>query len=94
MQTHYATQFLMKLAPEHWMIPTITPNKPKADPKISTTRIFTNVSGVQASEIAHPDPVTPTAILNQIIKYPQTKFDNPTETPVQKSEQPANRAVV
>lgn len=45
------------------MIPTITPNNPRADPKISTTNIFTNVSGVYASEIAHPDPVTPTAIL-------------------------------
>jgi hypothetical protein len=45
------------------MIPTITPNKPKADPKISTTNILTNVSGVWASDIAQPDPVIPTAIL-------------------------------
>lgn len=51
------------MAPEHYMIPTITPNNPSADPNISTTNIFTNVSGVYASAIAHPDPVTPTAIL-------------------------------
>ena len=35
-----------KLAPEDWMIPTMTPNRPRADPKISMTRILTNVSGV------------------------------------------------
>jgi hypothetical protein len=52
-----------KFAPDDWMIPTMTPNKPKAEPKISITRIFTNVSGVWASEIAHPEPVIPTAIL-------------------------------
>ena len=46
------------------MIPTITPNNPKADPNISITKILTNVSGVYASLIAHPDPVTPTATLS------------------------------
>lgn len=45
------------------MIPTITPNNPKALPKISITRIFTKVSGVWASAKANPDPVTPTAML-------------------------------
>ena len=29
-----------------WMIPTITPNSPRALPKISIIRIFTNVDGV------------------------------------------------
>ena len=47
------------------MIPTIIPNNPKALPKISIIRILTNVSGVWASAIAQPDPVTPTHILNE-----------------------------
>ena len=29
-----------------WMMPTITPNKPKALPKIATINIFTNISGL------------------------------------------------
>lgn len=29
-----------------WMIPTITPKRPRADPKISMIRIFTKVEGV------------------------------------------------
>lgn len=45
------------------MMPTITPNNPNADPKISMTKIFTKVSGVCASAIAHPEPAIPTAIL-------------------------------
>ena len=49
------------------MIPTITPKRPSADPKISMTKILTNVSGVWASEMAHPDPVIPTAILFQLM---------------------------
>ena len=48
----------------HWMIPTMTPNNPKALPKIYTTKIFTNASGFWASAIAHPEPDTPTHILN------------------------------
>jgi len=47
------------------MIPTITPNNPRADPKISITRIFTKVSCVWASERAQPEPVTPTATLGR-----------------------------
>ena len=39
------------------------PNNPKADPKISIINILTNVSGVWASDIAHPEPVTPTQTL-------------------------------
>lgn len=42
----HSPQFLGNVAPDDYMIPTMTPNNPKADPKISTTRIFTNVSGV------------------------------------------------
>ena len=45
------------------MIPTMTPNRPRADPKISITSILTKVSGVCASDKAHPEPVIPTAIL-------------------------------
>ena len=56
------------------MIPTITPNKPRALPKISIIRIFTNVEGVCASAKAHPDPVTPT-------QTPQNKLERPTDTP-------------
>lgn len=50
----------------HWMIPTITPNNPKALPKISTTKILTNESGFWASAMAHPLPDTPTQILHII----------------------------
>ena len=56
----------------HWMIPTMTPNKPSALPKIYTTRIFTNESGFWASAIAHPEPDTPTHILN-IIPFTRRK---------------------
>lgn len=47
----------------HWIIPTMTPNNPKALPKISTTKIFTKESGFCASAIAQPLPDTPTQIL-------------------------------
>ncbi len=59
------------------MIPTMTPNRPRADPKISMIRIFTKVEGVWASASAHPAPVTPTQI-------PQNKFDIPTDRPAPK----------
>jgi hypothetical protein len=49
------------------IIPTIIPNNPKALPNISIIKILTNVSGVWASEIAQPDPVTPTQILNKYL---------------------------
>lgn len=48
----------------HWIIPTITPNNPRALPKISTTKILTKESGFCASAIAQPLPDTPTQILN------------------------------
>ncbi len=44
-------------------MPTIIPNNPSALPKISIIKILTKVSGVCASAIAQPDPVTPTQIL-------------------------------
>jgi hypothetical protein len=68
------------------MMPTMTPNKPNAEPKISTTKIFTNESGFWASAIAHPLPDTPTQILHYKMFYPQSKFEMPTETPVQNKE--------
>mmetsp|Transcript_92579 Transcript_92579/g.167253 ORF Transcript_92579/g.167253 Transcript_92579/m.167253 type:complete len:92 (+) Transcript_92579:77-352(+) len=35
-----------KVAPLAWIIPTMTPNRPKALPKISTISIFTKSSGL------------------------------------------------
>ena len=58
-------------------MPTITPNSPRALPKISIIRIFTNVDGVYASDNAHPAPVTPT-------QTPQNKLERPTERPAPK----------
>ncbi len=49
------------------MIPTITPNNPRALPKISTTKILTNDYGFCASAIAHPLPDIPTQTLHKII---------------------------
>lgn len=46
----------------------MTPNNPKAEPKISITKILTKVSGVYASDMAQPDPVIPTAILLKYIE--------------------------
>lgn len=48
------------------IIPTIIPNNPNALPKISIIKILTKVSGVWASAIAHPLPVTPTHTLDKI----------------------------
>jgi len=56
------------------MIPIITPNSPRALPKISMIKIFTNVEGVWTSAKAAPAPVTPTAT-------PQNKLDRPTDIP-------------
>jgi hypothetical protein len=44
-------------------MPTITPKRPKAEAKISTTRILTKRAGLAASAIAAPLPVIPTEIL-------------------------------
>lgn len=65
-------------------IPTIKPNKPIADPKISTIKILTNNDELAASEIAAPDPTIPTDI-------PQKRFTNPTVTPAQKITNPENQ---
>jgi hypothetical protein len=59
------------------MIPMITPNKPRALPKISTMRILTKVDGVCASARAQPEPVTPT-------HTPQKRLERPTERPLPK----------
>ena len=82
-----------KLASPDWIIPTITPNNPKALPKISITRIFTNVSAVYASARAQPLPVIPTQTLRYIYNYPHKRFENPTEIPVQNIALPANHAL-
>ena len=66
---NHCAHILGKVPSPHWIIPTMTPNKPKALPKISTTNIFTNESGFWASAIAHPDPDTPTHILNYYAIY-------------------------
>ena len=55
----------------------MTPNRPRALPKISIIRILTKVEGVYASERAAPAPVTPT-------QTPQTKLERPTEIPAPK----------
>jgi hypothetical protein len=55
----------------------MTPNNPRALPKISIMRILTKVEGVWASAKAQPDPVTPT-------QTPQNKFERPTERPAPK----------
>jgi hypothetical protein len=59
------------------MIPTMTPNRPKALPKISMIRILTKVDGVCESARAQPEPVIPT-------QTPQKRFDRPTERPAPK----------
>lgn len=65
-----------------WIIPTITPNSPRALPKISMIRILTKVEGVYASAKAQPAPVTPT-------QMPQNKFERPTDKPDPKMPKPA-----
>ena len=61
------------------MIPTMTPKRPRALPKISMIKIFTKVEGVCESARTQPAPVTPTQI-------PQNKLDSPTERPAPKYE--------
>ena len=68
-----------------WMMPTITPNKPNALPKISMISILTKVDGVYASASAQPAPTTPT-------QTPHTKFDKPTDNPAPKKAYPAFNA--
>ena len=68
------------------MIPIMTPKSPRALPKISMIKIFTNVDGVCESANAHPDPVTPT-------HTPQKRFENPTERPAPKRAKALNKAL-
>lgn len=60
----------------------MTPNRPRAEPKISTMRILTKVEGVWASAKAQPAPVTPTQI-------PQKRLERPTDNPEPKIPKPA-----
>jgi len=50
----------VKLAAPARMMPMITPNRPSADPKISTTRILTKSAGLAASDSAADEPTMPT----------------------------------
>lgn len=67
-----------------WIMPTITPKRPRALPKISTIRILTKVDGVWASASAQPAPTTPTQI-------PQNRFERPTDKPAPKIANPEYR---
>ena len=60
----------------------MTPNNPRALPKISIMRILTKVDGVCESASAAPAPVIPTHI-------PHTRFESPTESPAPKIAYPA-----
>ena len=64
MSVSVCVQLLGKDPSPHWIMPTMTPKRPKALPKIYTTRIFTKESESWASAMAHPDPETPTQTLN------------------------------
>lgn len=66
-------------------MPMITPNNPKALPKISMMRILTKVDGVCASARAAPEPVTPTQI-------PQQRLERPTARPAPNKAYPLNSA--
>jgi hypothetical protein len=66
-----------------YIIPIMTPNNPRALPKISIIKILTKVDGVYTSARAQPAPVTPTAT-------PQNKFDRPTDIPAPKMQKQKN----
>ena len=57
--------------------PMIKPKSPRADPKISTTRIFIKVEGSCVSANTQEEPETPTQI-------PQKMLLSPTPSPAQK----------
>lgn len=61
---------------------TITPNKPIAEPKISTIRILTKRVGLAASARAAPEPTTPT-------QTPQKRLQKPTVRPPPNIANPA-----
>ena len=52
------------------MMPMITPKSPSADPKISTTRIFTNSVELAASDSAAEEPTTPTQSPHARLAHP------------------------
>lgn len=56
---------LVKSAWPEMMMPTMTPKRPSADAKISTTRILTNSVLLSASASAHELPTMPTQILHR-----------------------------
>jgi len=64
---------------EEIMMPTMMPNNPRAEPKISMMSIFTNILASCASEMAQELPTTPTQI-------PQKRLARPTVMPAAKSE--------
>merc|ERR1712166_1036216 len=63
------------------IMPTMIPKGPRAEPKISMTRILTNMRGSCASDRAQAEPTTPTQI-------PQKRLARPTVMPVQKKQYP------
>ena len=65
-----------------WMIPTMIPNIPNADAKISTIKILTNNDASWASPIAQELPAIPTLIPDAILV-------NPTDKPAENIPYPA-----
>lgn len=63
---------------EAYMTPMISPKSPRAEPKISTTKILMKVEGSCASARTHEDPDIPT-------HTPQIMLESPTPIPVQRS---------
>jgi hypothetical protein len=61
---HLQASTVVKVALPAMMMPTITPNSPRALPKISTTRILTNNVEFWASDSAQLLPTMPTHILH------------------------------
>jgi hypothetical protein len=59
-------------------------------------KILTKVSGVCASAIAHPDPVTPTQILFNLLRkfYPQNRLESPTDSPTENKLYALNSALL
>ena len=78
--------FMGKSPLEDWMIPTMTPNMPRAEPKISTINILTKREELAASARAQLDPDTPT-------HHPDAILVKPTLRPLQKTQYPAKNAV-
>ena len=69
MRSDTAPYACLKFAWPDTMMPMMTPKRPNALPKISTTRIFTNRVELAASESAALLPTTPTQILHKTQAY-------------------------